>query len=118
VSREPLSFFGGVDPKTGVVIEEGHPLRGASLKDRVLVLPRGKGSTVGSWTLYELSINGVAPAAIICREADPVIAVGAILARIPAVDKLELDPLEALRDGLVVEVEAEGKSGKVRLVGG
>jgi len=65
VSPEPIGFLGGVDPDTGVVVEPGHPLEGQSVAGRVLVFPTGKGSTVGSYTLYRLARNGVGPAAII-----------------------------------------------------
>ena len=63
-SEEPISFYGGVDPDTGVVAEKGHPLEGKSVKDKILVFPTGKGSTVGSYTLYRLKKNGVAPKAV------------------------------------------------------
>jgi len=115
VSKKPLSFFGGVNPKTGLVIEEGHSLKGYSVKGKVLVLPRGKGSTVGSWVLYELSINGLAPSAIINLEADPIVAVGAIIAGIPLVDKLNVDPFEVIENGDMIEVMAEGRVGVVRV---
>ncbi|MFW6136146.1 MAG: aconitase X swivel domain-containing protein, partial [Chloroflexota bacterium] len=52
VSSEPIGFLGGVDPDTGLVIEPGHPLEGQSIAGCVLVFPTGKGSTVGSYTLY------------------------------------------------------------------
>ncbi|MFW6115739.1 MAG: aconitase X swivel domain-containing protein, partial [Chloroflexota bacterium] len=52
VSPEPIGFLGGVDPDTGLVIEAGHPLEGQTVAGRVLVFPTGKGSTVGSYTLY------------------------------------------------------------------
>jgi predicted aconitase with swiveling domain len=90
VSPEPIGFLGGVDPDTGVVIEAGHPLEGQRIAGRVLVFPTGKGSTVGSYTLYRLARAGLAPAAIINAEADPVVAVGAIIADIPMVDQVEV----------------------------
>jgi hypothetical protein len=90
VSSEPISFFGGVDPDTGVVVDQGHPLEGQSVAGRVLVFPTGKGSTVGSYTLYRLARNGRAPAAIINREADPVVAVGAVIADLPMVDCVDV----------------------------
>ncbi|HDI12692.1 MAG TPA: DUF126 domain-containing protein, partial [Hadesarchaea archaeon] len=49
VSREPIGFYGGVDPKTGVVIEKGHELEGKCVRGKILVFPQGKGSTVGSY---------------------------------------------------------------------
>ena len=88
VSPEPLGFFGGIDPETGIVIEAGHPLEGACVAGRVLVFPTGKGSTVGSYILYRLKKNGVAPAAIINAESEPIVAVGAIISDIPMVDQI------------------------------
>jgi predicted aconitase with swiveling domain len=90
VSSEPIGFLGGVDPDTGVVVEAGHPLEGECVAGRVLVFPTGKGSTVGSYTLYRLARKGLAPAAIVNAEADPVVAVGAIIAEIPMVDRVDI----------------------------
>lgn len=102
VSREPISFFGGVDPDTGEVVDQGHPLEGQSVAGRVLVFPTGKGSTVGSYTLYRLARNGLAPAAIINREADPVVAVGAVIADVPMVDHVDT---ERIRSGDWIAVD-------------
>ena len=88
VSPDPLGFFGGIDPETGIVIEIGHPLEGVCVAGRVLVFPTGKGSTVGSYILYRLKKNGVAPAAIINAESEPIVAVGAIISDIPMVDQI------------------------------
>jgi len=85
----PISFLGGVNPETGVVIEKTHPLYGQSVAGKVLAFPHGKGSTVGSYVLYALARNKVAPAAIINNECETIIAIGAIIGEIPAVDKLE-----------------------------
>ena len=75
-SGEPISFLSGVDPETGIVIESGHPLEGKSIAGKVLAFPYGKGSTVGSYVIYALKRNNVAPSAIINTEAEPIIAVG------------------------------------------
>jgi len=91
VSPEPIGFLGGVDPDTGVIIETGHPLAGQSVAGRVLVFPTGKGSTVGSYTLYRLARNGLAPAAIINAQ---VVAVGAIIAEIPMVDQVDISAIQ------------------------
>jgi hypothetical protein len=107
VSREPISFFGGVNPETGVVTEKGHELEGKTVKDRVLVFPYGKGSTVGSYTLYRLKKNGVAPRAIINVECEPIVAVGAIISDIPAVDRLERNPLLLFQSGERLKVDAD-----------
>jgi predicted aconitase with swiveling domain len=108
VSREPISFFGGVNPETGVVTEKGHELEGKTVKDRVLVFPHGKGSTVGSYTLYRLKKNGAAPRAIINVECEPIVAVGAIISDIPAVDRLERNPLVLFQSGDRLKVDADG----------
>jgi predicted aconitase with swiveling domain len=94
VSPEPIGFLGGVDPDTGVVIEPGHPLEGQRVTGRVLVFPTGKGSTVGSYTIYRLARAHLAPAAIVNAEADPVVAVGAIIAEIPMVDQVDISRIQ------------------------
>ena len=71
VSAEAVSFYGGVDPSTGVVVEKGHPLEGRSIAGRVLVIPTGKGSTVGSYVLYRMAKEGTAPAGIVCYTGRP-----------------------------------------------
>ena len=90
VSAQAISFFGGVDPDSGVVVERGHALEGQSVAGRVLVFPTGKGSTVGSYTLYRLKHNGMAPAAIVNAECETITAVGCIIAEIPCVDQVEV----------------------------
>jgi len=111
VSSMGISFFGGVDPETGVVREKGHDLCGEDVTGRVLVFPRGKGSTVGSYVLYQLKRNGHAPAAIVNRETEAIIATGCILAEIPLVDRLGSDPLEVIHSGDRVRVD--GREGRV-----
>jgi len=101
VSTEPISFYGGVDPDTGVVTDKGHPLEGKSVKGKVLVIPTGKGSTVGSYTLYRLKKGGSAPAAIILGECDTVIAVGTIISEIPTVDKIDISQLKTGQNVMV-----------------
>ncbi len=107
VSKDPISFFGGVDPDTGTIIEKGHELEGRSVKDTVLVFPHGRGSTVGSYTLYRMKKNGVAPKAIVNVDCEPIVAVGAIISDIPAIDKLEKNPLVFLRTGTRLKVNAD-----------
>ena len=102
VSKEPIGFYGNVDPETGVVTEKDHPLEGKSIAGKILVFPTGKGSTVGSYTMYWLKKSGNAPAAIVVRESEPIIAVGAIISEIPMVDKIDI---EKITDGSKVRVE-------------
>lgn len=111
VSKEPIGFYGGIDSKTGVVIEKGHELEGKSVKDKILVFPQGKGSTVGSYIIYGLKKNGVAPAAIVNKETETIVATGVILAGIPCVDGIDIDniktgdKLKVDADEATVEVE-------------
>lgn len=104
VTSEPISFYGGVDANTGLITEKGHPLEGKNVKDTILVFPRGKGSTVGSYVIYGLVRNGVAPKAIVNEETETIVATGAILAGIPCVDGIDLS---FLKSGDVVEVDAD-----------
>jgi len=106
VSREPISFFGGVDPKSGKIIEKGHPLEGVSIAGKVLIFPHGKGSTVGSYVLYAMAKNKVAPVAVINVNTEPIIVVGCCLAGIPLVDRLDKDPIRSIKNGDVVRVLA------------
>lgn len=107
ISKDAISFLGGVDPKTGIVIEKGHAIEGKNVAGTILVFPTGKGSTVGSYVMLQLKKNGKAPAAIINAVAEPIIAVGAIISHIPMLDKLEKDPFRELKDGQEAEVDAE-----------
>ena len=112
VSSMGISFFGGVDPESGMVIERGHELEGQSIAGKVLVFPKGKGSTVGSYTLYRLKQAGKAPAAIINAECETITAVGCIIAEIPCVDQV---PIDELRSGQQLEVD--GEAGVVVILG-
>jgi uncharacterized protein len=104
VTEMPISFYGGVDPNTGEVIEKGHQLNGQSVKGKILVFPQGKGSTVGSYTLYRMKKNGVAPAGMINKECETIIAVGAIISEIPCVDKVDISKIKT-GDKIAIENE-------------
>jgi predicted aconitase with swiveling domain len=104
VSPAPISFLSGVDPETGVIVEKGHPLEGKPVSGKVLAFEFGNGSTVGSYVLYALSRNGHAPAAIVNKEAEPIIVTGAILGRIPMIDHIDIS---RLRSGAKVTVNGD-----------
>ncbi len=104
VSRMGISFYGGVDPETGVITEAGHDLEGQSLAGKVLVFPSGKGSTVGSYVLYRLKHNGHAPAAIINTECETITAVGCIISEIPCIDQVQIGKLYS---GMQLHIDAE-----------
>jgi uncharacterized protein len=111
VLDEPLSFWGGLDPETGILIDSHHPQRGASLTGRVLLMPSGRGSSSSSYVLAEAIRAGTAPAAIVLLEADGIVALGAIVARelygaaVPIL-LLERAPYETIGDGNRLEVDA------------
>ena len=111
VTSMGISFYGGVDPETGRIVEKGHELEGQSVAGRVLVFPTGKGSTVGSYTLYRLKKAGLAPAAIINAESETITAVGCIIADIPCADRI---PIEQIKTGMQVRVD--GESGMVEVL--
>ncbi len=102
VSSSPMSFYGGIDPGSGVVVERGHELQGQSVKGRVLVFPNGKGSTVGSYIMYRLKKGGSAPRAIINAKCETIVAVGAIISEIPCVDKVDIRKIKT-GDAVVVD---------------
>jgi len=111
VSKDPIGFYGGINIKTGFVIEKGHPLEGKSIKDKILVFPCGKGSTVGSYVIYGLKKNDVAPKAIINKETETIVATGVILAGIPCVDKIAI---EQIKDGDTVVVDADNATIEIK----
>ena len=112
VSDEGISFLGGVNPETGEVIYPNHELKGQSIKDKILFIPGGKGSTVGSYVIFQMKKNNTAPRAIICLKAEPIIATGAIMSDIPMVDSPS--EVEELVNGQMVEVDSD--NGKITIV--
>jgi predicted aconitase with swiveling domain len=79
VADEPLSFWGGLEPTTGEIIDRRHPLSGAIVAGKVLVIPHGRGSCSASGVFLEAIRNGFAPAAVITSRIDPIIGLGSIL---------------------------------------
>lgn len=103
VTSQGISFYGGVDPDSAVIVEKGHELEGKSVSGKVLVFPRGKGSTVGSYVIYQLAKTGKAPVAIVNKECETITAVGCIISEIPAVDKI---PIEKIKTGDQLYIDA------------
>jgi hypothetical protein len=110
VSQQMISFFGGIDPDTGIIVQKDHDRRGETIANKILVFPTGTGSTVGSYTLYRLKQNGHAPLAIINWECEPITAVGCIIAEIPCVDHISI---EKIPDG--TEIFLDGDEGKIEI---
>jgi predicted aconitase with swiveling domain len=109
VLDEPLSFWGGVDPATGDIVDVHHPQFDANVAGRILIMPSGRGSSSSSSVLAEAIRAGTAPVAIVLGEPDPILALGAIVARelygrtIPVV----VAPTPAVRTGDVLTLRAE-----------
>jgi predicted aconitase with swiveling domain len=80
VLDEPLSFWGGLDPVTGRIVEVGHPQHGAVVTGRILVMPSGRGSSSSATVLAEAIRLGTGPAGIVLRERDDIVVVGALVA--------------------------------------
>lgn len=114
VSKEPLSFWGGLSARSGEIIDRRHERCGAVVTSRVFVFPQGKGSSTGSAVLLESIKAGTAPAAIINLKTDSILALGAIVAdelyhRTVPIVVLDEDAFFSIRDGDRVVVEPDGK---------
>ena len=114
LSNEAIGFYGGVDPKTGIIIEKGHELEGKCIKDKILVFPSAKGSTVGSYVIYGLKKNNVAPKAIVNEITEPIVATGVILADIVCVDSIDIAKLST-KDRIIVYA-SESDEGSIEYV--
>ena len=104
VSQLPISFLGGVDPAKGAVVEASSDIKGKSFAGKILAFPHGKGSTVGSYVIFQLKKSGTAPAAILNHKAEAIVATGAILAGIPMLTGI---PVEVLKEGDRAVVDAD-----------
>ena len=107
VSTDSVSFYGGVDPVTGIITEPGHCCQGESITGKIFVFPTGKGSTVGSYSIYRMAKLGTAPAAMINVETEAILATGCVISDIPLVDKLDQNPVEVIKNGMRVRVNAD-----------
>lgn len=108
VTKQAISFLGNVDAGTGLVVDPAHELLGQCIAGKVLIFPGGKGSTVGSYVIYQLKKRGLAPAAMINLRSEPIVAVGAIISGIPLVDRVAEEIMQVL-SGTLVEVDADGE---------
>jgi len=97
VTRQLISFLGGVDPDKGIIVERGHELEGQSITNKVFVFPQGKGSTSGPYVIYKMSKRKTAPS----------------MGKIPMVDRLDQNPLDLIETGDHVKVD--GNRGVVEI---
>ena len=107
VTRQPVSFLGGVNPDKGTVVERGHELEGQNITGKIFIFPHGKGSTAGPYIIYAMAKRKTAPSGMINLEAEPIIAVGAAMGNIPLVDRLDKDPLEIISSGDRVKIDGD-----------
>lgn len=113
VTKEAISGWGGIDPRTGTVIETRHELRGQSFKDKVLVFPGAKGSSGWSHYFHLARLSGAAPKAMLYTKTNTKMALGAVVTHAPAVTDFDRDPLDVIETGDWVKVD--GDSGIVEI---
>jgi predicted aconitase with swiveling domain len=114
VCDAPISGWGGIDPRTGTIVESRHPQRGKSFAGGVLVLPGAKGSSGWSGQFHLAKLQGTAPVAVVFTRMNSKLALGLVVLGVPAVTDLDADPLEAIRSGDVVTVD--GTTGTVQVL--
>jgi predicted aconitase with swiveling domain len=107
VTHDTISGWGGIDPKTGTIIERRHELRGQSFKDKVLVFPGAKGSSGWSHYFHLARLAGAAPKAMLFNKMSTKVALGAVVTHAPAMTGFDRDPLEVIETGDWVKVDAD-----------
>jgi predicted aconitase with swiveling domain len=107
VTTDRISGWGGIDPRTGTIIETRHELRGQSFAGKVLVFPGAKGSSGWSNQFHLARLTGAAPAAMLFNEMTTKIALGAVVTRAPAMTDFDQDPLDVIETGDWVKVDAD-----------
>ena len=116
VTRERISGWGGVDPRTGTIVETRHELRGQSFAGKVLVFPGAKGSSGWSAQFHTARVMGTAPAAWLFNDMCTKVALGTVVSHAPAMTGFDRDPLELIQTGDWVRVDAD--SGTVTITRG
>ncbi|MFN4272076.1 MAG: aconitase X swivel domain-containing protein [Aliihoeflea sp.] len=107
VTRDTISGWGGINERDGSIIERLHELHGQSFADKILVFPGAKGSSGWSAFFHMTRLNGVAPKAMIFNRMTTKIALGAVVTRVPAMTDCDTDPVETIRTGDWVVVDAD-----------
>lgn len=107
VTQDRISGWGGIDPRTGTVIETRHELRGRSFAGKVLVFPGAKGSSGWSSQFHVARLAGAAPLAMVFNEMTTKIALGAVVTHAPSVTDLDQDPLAVIATGDWVKVDGD-----------
>lgn len=107
VTRDTISGWGGIDPRSGTVIETRHELRGQSFAGKILVFPGAKGSSGWSHYFHLARLSGAAPKAMIFTRMNTKVALGAVVTRAPAVTDLDRDPFDVIETGDWVRVDGD-----------
>jgi uncharacterized protein len=107
VTKDRISGWGGIDPRTGTVIETRHELKGVSFAGKVLVFPGAKGSSGWSSQFHVARLAGKAPIAMVFNEMTTKIALGAVVAHAPSVTDFDQDPLQVIETGDWVKVDGD-----------
>lgn len=94
VTKDCISFMGSTNPKTGMIIEKGHELEGQCMKGKILCFPSSKGSTGGSYMLYDAVKRGVGPQGILNIEAESVVVIGAIVSELPLIAEIDINQIQ------------------------
>ncbi len=106
VTKQGISFLGGVDLETGIITEVDHELHGEKLAGKILVLPSLKGSAGGMWILIRLAASKKGPKAVIVAQADTILVGAVIIGEIPTVDSLPVEAFQTLKSGDLLKVNA------------
>lgn len=107
VTRDTVSGWGGIDPRTGTVVETRHELCGVSFKGKILVFPGAKGSSGWSQYFHLARLAGTAPKAILYNRTTTKVALGAVVMRVPAITDFDRDPLDIIETGDWVKVDGD-----------
>ncbi len=107
VSRDRISGWGGIDSRTGTIVETRHELRGQSFAGKVLLFPGAKGSSGWSAAFHTARLMGAAPAAMLFVEMTTKVALGAVVTRAPAMTDFDRDPFDCIETGDHVTVDAD-----------
>jgi uncharacterized protein len=107
VTHQTISGWGGIDPATGTIVERRHELRGQSFKGKILVIPGAKGSSGSSGSFHGARLAGAAPKAFLFNEMTTKIALVAVVTKVPAMTDFDRDPLEIIKTGDWVKVDAD-----------
>uniref|UniRef100_A0A7C5UV61 DUF126 domain-containing protein n=1 Tax=Ignisphaera aggregans TaxID=334771 RepID=A0A7C5UV61_9CREN len=113
---EVLSFLGDIDSKTGIIMSEDTGAKNHYIKDKILLVKRFRGSTVGAYVLYSLCKNGLAPKAIVTDDPDPVIIAGIVLCNITGVFNVSKTVIEQIKNEDKIRIESIGNGVKICVI--